>query len=387
MERSACSDGRITRRLNRQAVPTQISSRSFCLCFTAVTGCPPPLRPLASQRCCQVWPGKPARCSSRNRAPRERRRTASTPPGQTLRTTCWTSSIPAEVRSPCGLAAAACRAGSPRRPAKRVGGAGLTWCRRAVPGSPPNTASMSAGSYAGRVGPLRPGPGVVLLELVVHVLDPGHQVVARGVQVGMTQDRLHLGEREALVAGHPGSGGMTGVVQAPVRAQPLVGPLQHPPHRPVRHRPLPAPAGPPHRLPSRRQPVRSKVKPQVAERVRRCRDRLTEPGPLGHHVDQLAAPVDVLHGHAEKLTRPRPRADVELQQRPVAVTAHRRGQLVPQVIRDARGACLGTRCRSLARRTSGTGSSGLRCASTCRRCADTGTGFTTGPAPKRPWKE
>lgn len=41
------------------------------------------------------------------------------------------------------------------------------------------------GVVTGRVEALRAGPDVMLLQLVVHVLDPGHQIVAGGVQVRM----------------------------------------------------------------------------------------------------------------------------------------------------------------------------------------------------------
>ena len=46
------------------------------------------------------------------------------------------------------------------------------------------------------------------------------------------------------------------------------------------------------------------------------------------HADHLAADVDAVLGDAQQLARPRARTDVEGKERPVAVVAHRREQIV-----------------------------------------------------------
>ncbi len=53
-----------------------------------------------------------------------------------------------------------------------------------VPGSATEHRLDVGRGIAGRVGPLRPRLGVVLVELVVHVLDPDGEVMPCGIQVG-----------------------------------------------------------------------------------------------------------------------------------------------------------------------------------------------------------
>lgn len=123
-------------------------------------------------------------------------------------------------------------------------------------------------------------------------------------------------------------------MQSPVRAQPVVGPLQHSAHRPVRQRPRLAPQRLPDRLVDWRQTSLVQVTGQVEERLRVRRDRLPHPGSLGHNPDLQATPVDVRGADAEQLRGAGTAGHVEQKQGPIAVIAHRAEQLVPHRVRN-----------------------------------------------------
>ena len=203
-----------------------------------------------------------------------------------------------------------------------------------------------AGSRAGSRGRRRGGPpcrlpgllGVMGKEAADHFLVSGSQVDLRRGELGMTQDKLDIGDRQLRVLGHPVGGRVTQRVQGRPAPGRLPGPLEHPVHRVISQRPRRAAQRPPQRLPPplRDQPLHLQlVKPQPHERVSGGRQLLQFPAALPGHRDQLPPRVRPALGDRQQLRRPGTRGHVERHQRPVPVRRQPGEDLVELLIRDA----------------------------------------------------
>jgi hypothetical protein len=150
-----------------------------------------------------------------------------------------------------------------------------------------------------------------------------------------------LAQTQPRVGRQASRGGVPQIVQRPVRAQLGVGPLQDPPHGPVAQRPRLAPQRAPHRLPWHRDTVLVEIARQVAEGVWRGRQRIQRAAALRDYPDPLVGPIHLLGLQPQQLAGTRAAGDIEGQQCPVPVSAHRLEQLIPQRVRDRSRGVLG----------------------------------------------
>jgi hypothetical protein len=129
-----------------------------------------------------------------------------------------------------------------------------------------------------------------------HFLLAGRQIQLCGGQQRVAQDKLHVGERQRRIGGHPVGRGMPQRVQRRAGARHRGGPLEHAVHRVIAQRPERPPQRPPQRQPAAagQQPVHlDLIQPQPHERIRRGRQRLHRPGPLPDAGDFGISPVSI----------------------------------------------------------------------------------------------
>ena len=94
-------------------------------------------------------------------------------------------------------------------------------------------------------------------DLGDHVAGHRREIQLGGGQVGVSEDPLHVGQRQLRVPRHPVGGGMPQVVQRPVGPQRGGGAGEHRPRRVVGQRPKRAAPGPPQQVvtPGRHRPA------------------------------------------------------------------------------------------------------------------------------------
>lgn len=145
-----------------------------------------------------------------------------------------------------------------------------------------------------------------------HLFLAGRQINLSRTQQGVSEDELHIGQRQRRILGYPVGRGVTQVAQGPVGAQRASRTAEHRPGRWIGQRPPRAAQRQPQRIvPTHRCHVgqRRLIQPQPHEGIWGCWQLLQRTTSLADHRDQLLTRIDVTLSDPEQLRGPRPGRD------------------------------------------------------------------------------